>query len=74
MGELARRLGVTTSALRYYDERRLGRLTRRVSGHVSAFTFQFDQIADGRILRLLHNRRPVHRRGGASRVSSSHRR
>lgn len=33
IGELARRTGVTTSALRYYDERGLVRPTRRVSGH-----------------------------------------
>lgn len=33
IGELARRTGVTTSALRYYDELRLVRPTRRVSGH-----------------------------------------
>jgi DNA-binding transcriptional MerR regulator len=33
IGELARRTGVTTSALRYYDELGLVRPTRRVSGH-----------------------------------------
>jgi|SRR5262245_3877404 len=33
IGELARRTGVTTSALRYYDELGLARPDRRVSGH-----------------------------------------
>jgi MerR family copper efflux transcriptional regulator len=33
IGELARRTGVTASALRYYDELGLVRPTRRVSGH-----------------------------------------
>ena len=33
IGELARRTGVTTSTLRYYDELGLVRPTRRVSGH-----------------------------------------
>ncbi len=33
IGELAQRTGVTTSALRYYDELGLVRPTRRVSGH-----------------------------------------
>jgi MerR family redox-sensitive transcriptional activator SoxR len=33
IGELARRTGVTTSALRYYDELGLVRPDRRVSGH-----------------------------------------
>src|SRR5260370_39538861 len=33
IGELARRTGVTTSALRYYDELGLVRPIRRVSGH-----------------------------------------
>ena len=33
IGELARRTGVTTSALRYYDELGLVRPSRRVSGH-----------------------------------------
>jgi|HubBroStandDraft_2_1064218.scaffolds.fasta_scaffold191581_2 DNA-binding transcriptional MerR regulator len=33
IGELARRTGVTTSALRYYDELGLVRPTQRVSGH-----------------------------------------
>ena len=33
IGELARRTGVTTSALRYYDDLGLVRPTRRVSGH-----------------------------------------
>jgi DNA-binding transcriptional MerR regulator len=33
IGELARRTGVTTSALRYYDELGLVQPTRRVSGH-----------------------------------------
>jgi DNA-binding transcriptional MerR regulator len=33
IGELARRTGVTTSALRYYDELGLVRPTGRVSGH-----------------------------------------
>ena len=33
IGELARRTGATTSALRYYDELGLVRPTRRVSGH-----------------------------------------
>jgi DNA-binding transcriptional MerR regulator len=33
IGELARRTGVTTSALRYYDELGLVRPTRRASGH-----------------------------------------
>jgi DNA-binding transcriptional MerR regulator len=33
IAELARRTGVTTSALRYYDELGLVRPTRRVSGH-----------------------------------------
>jgi DNA-binding transcriptional MerR regulator len=33
IGELARRTGVSTSALRYYDELGLVRPTRRVSGH-----------------------------------------
>lgn len=33
IGELARRTGVTTSALRYYDELGLVRPNRRVSGH-----------------------------------------
>jgi DNA-binding transcriptional MerR regulator len=33
IGELARRTGVTTSALRYYDELELVRPDQRVSGH-----------------------------------------
>lgn len=33
IGELARRTGVTTSALRYHDELGLVRPTQRVSGH-----------------------------------------
>jgi DNA-binding transcriptional MerR regulator len=33
IGELARRTGVTTSALRYYDELGLVQPSRRVSGH-----------------------------------------
>ena len=33
VGQLSQRTGVTTSALRYYDELGLVRPTRRVSGH-----------------------------------------
>lgn len=50
IGELARRSGVTTSALRYYDELGLVRPTRRVSGHRR---YTVDAVAAVGIVRFL---------------------
>jgi len=50
IGELARRTGVTTSALRYYDELGLVRPTRRVSGHRR---YAVDAVATVGLLRFL---------------------
>jgi DNA-binding transcriptional MerR regulator len=50
IGELARRTGVTTSALRYYDELGLVRPTRRVSGHRR---YGVDAVATVGIVRYL---------------------
>jgi DNA-binding transcriptional MerR regulator len=50
IGELARRTGVTTSALRYYDELGLVRPTRRVSGHRR---YAVDAVAAVGVVRVL---------------------
>ena len=50
IGELARRTGVTTSALRYYDELGLVRPTRRVSGHRR---YAVDAVAAVGVVRFL---------------------
>lgn len=50
IGELARRTGVTTSALRYYDELGLLRPERRVSGHRR---YTVDAAATVGIVRML---------------------
>lgn len=50
IGELARRTGVTTSALRYYDELGLVRPARRVSGHRR---YPVDAVAAVGVVRLL---------------------
>jgi DNA-binding transcriptional MerR regulator len=50
IGELARRTGVTTSALRYYDELGLVRPTRRVSGHRR---YEVDAVAAVGLVRFL---------------------
>jgi DNA-binding transcriptional MerR regulator len=50
IGELARRTGVTTSALRYYDELGLVRPDRRVSGHRR---YSADSVATVGVVRLL---------------------
>ena len=50
IGELARRTGVTTSALRYYDEFGLVRPTRRVSGHRR---YAVDAVAAVNVVRFL---------------------
>jgi DNA-binding transcriptional MerR regulator len=50
VGELARRTGVTTSALRYYDELGLVRPTRRVSGHRR---YTVDAVAAVGVVRFL---------------------
>jgi DNA-binding transcriptional MerR regulator len=50
IGELARRTGVTTSALRYYDELGLVRPTGRVSGHRR---YAVDAVAAVRAIRFL---------------------
>lgn len=50
IGELARRTGVTTSTLRYYDELGLVRPARRVSGHRR---YAVDAVAAVGIVRFL---------------------
>ncbi len=50
IGELARRTGVTTSALRYYDELGLVRPTQRVSGHRR---YAVDAVAAVGVVRFL---------------------
>src|SRR5215207_8893321 len=50
IAELARRTGVKTSALRYYDELGLVRPTRRVSGHRR---YAVDAVAAVAVVRLL---------------------
>jgi MerR family redox-sensitive transcriptional activator SoxR len=50
IGELARRTGVTTSALRYYDELGLVRPTRRLSGHRR---YAVDAVAEVGVVRFL---------------------
>ena len=50
IGELARRTGVTTSALRYYDERGLVRPAGRVSGHRR---YAVEAVAAVGVVRLL---------------------
>jgi MerR family redox-sensitive transcriptional activator SoxR len=50
IGELAQRTGVTTSALRYYDELGLVRPTRRVSGHRR---YEVDAVAAVGVVRFL---------------------
>jgi MerR family redox-sensitive transcriptional activator SoxR len=50
IGELARRTGVTTSTLRYYDELGLVRPTRRVSGHRR---YAVDAVAAVGVVRFL---------------------
>jgi DNA-binding transcriptional MerR regulator len=50
IGELARRTGITTSALRYYDELGLVRPTRRVSGHRR---YAVDAVAAVGVVRFL---------------------
>ena len=50
IGELARRTGVTASALRYYDELGLVRPSRRVSGHRR---YSVDAVAAVGVVRLL---------------------
>jgi DNA-binding transcriptional MerR regulator len=50
IGELARRTGVTTSALRYYDERGLVRPAGRVSGHRR---YEVEAVAAVGLVRLL---------------------
>jgi len=50
IGELARRTGLTTSALRYYDELGLVRPTRRVSGHRR---YAVDAVAAVGVVRFL---------------------
>jgi len=50
IGELARRSGVTTSALRYYDDLGLVRPTRRVSGQRR---YAVDAVASVGVVRLL---------------------
>lgn len=52
IGELARRTGVTTSTLRYYDELGLVRPTRRVSGHRR---YALDAIAAVGVVKVLQN-------------------
>jgi DNA-binding transcriptional MerR regulator len=50
ISELARRTGVTTSTLRFYDELGLVRPTRRVSGHRR---YAVDAVAAVAVVRLL---------------------
>lgn len=50
IGELARRTGVTTSALRYYDELGLVRPTGRISGHRR---YSLDAVAAVGVVRFL---------------------
>jgi DNA-binding transcriptional MerR regulator len=50
IGELARRTGVTTSALRYYDDLGLVRPIRRVSGHRR---YAVDAVAAVGVVRFL---------------------
>jgi DNA-binding transcriptional MerR regulator len=50
IGELARRTGVTTSALRYYDELGLVRPDRRISGHRR---YGVDAVAEVGVVRFL---------------------
>jgi len=50
IGELARRTGVTTSALRYYDELGLVRPSGRISGHRR---YALDAVGAVGVVRLL---------------------
>ncbi len=52
IGELARRAGVTTSALRYYDELGLVRPSGRVSGHRR---YAVDAVAQIGVVRFLQD-------------------